>query len=98
MAHEFGHFLGLHHTFMFGCDPGDYVSDTTPIIREEGGFNVPDSCGYKGNLRDNIMDFGYTVNPLTEVYFTPGQYYRMMVNAYSRLVGTMPQFINGIVQ
>ena len=33
--------MGLYHTFDSGCDPGDYVSPTKPIIIEADGSFAP---------------------------------------------------------
>ena len=38
LAHELGHWLGLHQTFDNDCYPGDYVNDTPPAKSE---YRVP---------------------------------------------------------
>lgn len=84
LTHEFGHFLGLHHTFdnggcVSGDDNGDKVADTPPTdsgtASEQGGRSC--KTGVKncfGNLinHQNHMDY----NPC-ESMFTKGQVTRM---------------------
>ena len=94
LVHEIGHYLGLMHTFDNGCDPGDYVNDTKPIIRNEFGSFGPNSCGYAGDVRTNFMDYDETGIPS----YTPGQVYRMMIFAFVFLLEQFPQYVNGIIE
>ncbi len=63
-VHEAGHWLGLYHTFLSGCNDGDQVSDTPPqhIFTSEY-FPCPVfptiSCnnGPNGNMFMNYMDY-----------------------------------------
>lgn len=68
LTHEFGHFLGLHHTFNGGCTyPNDGVEDTPPV--ESSHWN-PDEVNCEGDYTDweNFMNY-------TDAYrhFTAGQ-------------------------
>ena len=86
MAHEFGHFLGLYHTFTGGCQSGvgDFVLDT-PVenepwrdtcrgnkVKVRGQWKVRNSCpGAPGNDDvSNIMDYSYDN---CRDHFTAGQ-------------------------
>ncbi len=83
LTHEFGHFLGLHHTFNGGCvsgdDKGDLVADTPPTL--SGTASEPGGRSCKTGVRNcfndlinhqNHMDY----NPC-ESMFTKGQVTRM---------------------
>lgn len=72
LTHEFGHFLGLHHTFEGGCAyPNDFVEDTPPVAVAKWG---KDKVNCEGNYADweNFMNY-------TDAYlhFTKGQIDRM---------------------
>lgn len=72
LTHEFGHFMGLHHTFEGGCTyPNDYVEDTPPVATSKWPKDVV-NC--EGNYTDwqNFMNY-------TDAYlhFTTGQVERM---------------------
>ena len=102
LAHELGHWLGLHHTFDNECYPGDYVIDTPPATSEDRdagwswfwipGLTSKKTCGYAKDQIENIMDY---VSVRTK--FTPGQVYRMMIFAFYKQIGRMPQYENGII-
>ena len=93
-VHEFGHFLGLDHTFEGGClvRKGDYVIDTPPVRKAnyrcpsgyEAGTWDPssfDSCSESPNEFDmitNFMDYG---DDHCLEKFTPGQIGRMFYTA-----------------
>ena len=97
IAHEFGHNLGLLHTFDGGCSgDGDWVKDTPPAndtIRHSGFADTwecnssQNSCGITGqrDLIDNIMDYTNCAKTFTEE-----QVYRMMNFVYYRAVGQLP--------
>ncbi|WP_084050434.1 GEVED domain-containing protein [Aquimarina macrocephali] len=83
LTHEFGHFLGLHHTFNGGCvsgdDNGDKVADTPPtaqgLASEPGGRSCKTgvkNCFSQLINHQNHMDY----NPC-ESMFTKGQVTRM---------------------
>ncbi len=83
LTHEFGHFLGLHHTFNGGCvsgdDQGDLVADTPPTLAgtasEPGGRSCKTgvtNCFNNLINHQNHMDY----NPC-ESMFTKGQVTRM---------------------
>ena len=102
MTHEFGHWLGLPHTFDNDCYPGDYVIDTPPANpsdRDSGwsswwiaGLSSEKTCGYSKDQIENFMDYTESASK-----FTPGQVYRMMIFAFQKLVGRMPRYENGII-
>ncbi|OAA48938.1 metalloprotease 1 [Beauveria brongniartii RCEF 3172] len=75
-VHECGHWLGLVHTFLGGCDGfGDYVDDTPPEESASKSCNPRDSCPHKPGLDpiNNYMNYSPD-SCLTE--FMPGQYIR----------------------
>ena len=90
MAHEFGHFLGLYHTFNAGCISGigDHVFDTPTEkepwrntcrnnkVKVNGQWKVRNSCTSRGGNDDvsNIMDYSYDN---CRDHFTAGQGTRM---------------------
>jgi hypothetical protein len=78
-THEVGHWLGLYHTFQFGCaHPGDSVKDT-PFEAEPQFFCVQrDSCvGVPFPGDDPIMNFMDYVDDVCMDHFTPEQEKRM---------------------
>ena len=80
-THEVGHWLGLYHTFQFGCTRnGDRISDT-PFEAEPQFFCAPrDSCtGKKKKFPglDPITNFMDYVDDACMVEFTPDQDGRM---------------------
>ncbi len=73
LTHEFGHFLGLHHTFNDGCTyPNDYVQDTPPADRSNMG-NTDLNC--EGNVTNWQNFMNYTTQYLN---YTQGQVDRMV--------------------
>ncbi|KAK5625587.1 hypothetical protein RRF57_001303 [Xylaria bambusicola] len=77
-VHEVGHWFGLAHTFLNGCnEPGDYVEDTPyEASPPKGGCAERDSCpGKPGNDPiHNHMDY---TSGSCHTEFTPGQQTRM---------------------
>ncbi|MGI6233608.1 MAG: zinc-dependent metalloprotease [Prevotella sp.] len=88
LTHEFGHFLGLAHTFDYdpdhfddGCstgfngeeNPGDYVDDTPSADRAQMGPNDLNCHGQKTNWT-NYMNYSYVRTSM----FTKGQVERMI--------------------
>jgi hypothetical protein len=76
-THEAGHWLGLWHTFDFGCSRhGDFVHDTPPMsVPTSGCPEGKDTCNGNGpdpihNYMDYSIDSCYTE-------FTAGQSHRM---------------------
>lgn len=72
LSHEFGHFLGLQHTFEGGCTyPNDDIADTPPVAESKW---PADKVNCEGNYTDweNFMNY-------TSAYrhFTAGQVERM---------------------
>ncbi len=83
LTHEFGHWLGLHHTFNGGCvsgdENGDKVADTPPTLAGTASQTGGESCatGVTNCFNQlinhqNHMDY----NPC-ESMFTQGQVVRM---------------------
>jgi len=61
LTHEMGHYVGLYHTFQYGCDvAGDSVDDTSPQQSATSGCPSykKTSCGSKDNIH-NFMDYSY---------------------------------------
>ncbi|HEU4834412.1 MAG TPA: zinc metalloprotease, partial [Pyrinomonadaceae bacterium] len=75
-VHETGHWLGLYHTFEYGCDPGDEVDDTPPEASAATYCPVArNSCPATGfDPVENYMDFTWDS---CMFQFTPGQVVRM---------------------
>lgn len=72
LTHEFGHFMGLHHTFEGGCNyPNDGIEDTPPVATSKW---PADKVNCEGDYTDweNFMNY-------TDAYrhFTTGQVARM---------------------
>jgi len=78
-THEVGHWLGLAHTFEFGCQGhGDFVKDTPDqAVPTEGCpvYGTQDTCPGEGvDPVNNYMDYSYDI---CYTQFTPGQAERM---------------------
>ncbi len=68
LTHEFGHFLGLHHTFQGGCTyPNDGVEDTPPV---ETSHWPKDRVNCEGDYTDWENFMNYSTN---YKHFTAGQ-------------------------
>lgn len=89
LAHEFGHYLGLSHTFagQVGntCSlnddcvtQGDFVCDTPPHLVSDQGTTSSCVAGDATASTQNVMSYGATCNR-----FTPGQTDRMWNSIYS---------------
>jgi hypothetical protein len=76
LVHEIGHYLGLYHTFEFGCDLNDFIDDTEP--EEEPTWGCPDTketC--EGGDQDPVHNFmDYSSDPCMEA-FSDGQLHFM---------------------
>ena len=77
-VHEAGHWLGLLHTFQFGCGSiahGDLIRDTAPQKAAQYGCGISDSCpDDAGNDPvDNMMGYAHSCDRR----FTAGQISRM---------------------
>ena len=84
LTHEIGHYLGLYHTFQDGCNGGDKVDDTPPVLEANLGKcnswptkdtslnschnDIPDLP----DMLENFMDYA-----TCKVMFTKGQVDRM---------------------
>lgn len=77
MTHEFGHWLGLRHTFSGGCgDEGDLVDDTPSVTMTTGCPVGQNTCDEGvGDLDDNIHNY-LSYNSCKRM-FTKGQAERM---------------------
>ncbi|WP_299452459.1 M43 family zinc metalloprotease [uncultured Microscilla sp.] len=79
LTHEFGHFLGLYHTFRGGCTrgEGDKVSDTPATT----GGEAPRDCQVNTSLQNCFNEFINVQNHMDynpcEAMFTQGQVTRM---------------------
>ncbi len=98
LAHEFGHWMGLHHVFEGSCsDPNDYVSDTAAVNEENRkngdsyswfSWTWHNTCeGGEWDQPKNFMD--YTNN---REEFTDGQKYRMLQYWHYKNYGTINDF------
>jgi len=76
MTHEIGHWLGLFHTFNFGCQQnGDGIGDTPPVRNPNFGCPVGiNSCNFGNpNLPDMVENYMDYSNGSCMNMFTNGQ-------------------------
>ena len=81
IAHEFGHFLNLHHVWGVSngdCSPGDYVDDTDPISIVNTKCSDLNCAGKVTNTSHNVMSYVHNADPnCVTTGFTSGQVQRM---------------------
>jgi len=87
LAHELGHYLGLHHVFG-GCGNYDGVTDTAPQKGILYGWQTkPGGCGVQPPVH-NVM--GYTANQM-RCEFTKGQKEKIWATLRNNLKDLLPE-------
>lgn len=74
LTHEFGHWMGLYHTYHGGCGGSDYVEDTPAMSWPSFGCQTTKATCGSPDMIENYMDASYDQ---CMSLFTEGQVARM---------------------